>query len=296
MAVVATGFFDGVHLGHRKVLSRLVELARSRGEESVVVTFWPHPRTVLQQDARTLRLLTSLDEKREALGALGVDRVEVLDFTRSFSMLSTKEYISDFLIGRFGASALVLGYDNRMGNSCSDPSAVASEARELGLEVYVEESISGEDMTAISSTRIRAALEAGDVAGASAMLGYDYSLRGVVVAGNRLGRTLGFPTANMKMYDPLKIIPGCGSYLVRVEVVGGKYYGMCNVGVKPTVASGLALTIETNIFGFLEDIYGLDIKVTFLERIRPERKFSGLGELKSQLLLDRAFCEKLILN
>lgn len=296
MAVVATGFFDGVHLGHRKVISRLVGLARSRGEESLVVTFWPHPRTVLQQDARTLRLLTSLEEKKEAIRALGVDRVEVLDFTRAFSRLSTREYLADVLVGRFGATALVLGYDNRMGNSCSDSSSVAAIARVLGLEVYVEDSLFYDGSVAISSTKIRSALEEGDVVRASAMLGYDYSLRGVVVAGNRLGRTLGFPTANMKLYDPLKIIPGAGSYCVRVRVLGCDYYGMCNIGVKPTVGTGLALTIETNIFDFDEDIYGLDLELTFLERIRSEKKFSGLEELKNQLALDRAFCKKLIEN
>lgn len=296
MAVVATGFFDGVHLGHRKVLSRLVELARSRGEESLVVTFWPHPRTVLQQDARNLRLLSSLDEKKEQLRALGVDRVEVLDFTRDFSKLSTREYLSDVLIGKFGATALVLGYDNRMGNSCSDPSSVAAVARELGLEVFEEGSLSCDGKVAVSSTKIRAALEDGNVRGASAMLGSDYSLRGVVVAGNRLGRTLGFPTANLNLYDPLKIIPGAGSYFVRVEVLGGLYYGMCNIGVKPTVATGLALTIETNIFDFSEDIYGLDLRLSFVERIRSERKFASLEELKNQLSEDRAFCKKLIQN
>lgn len=296
MAVVATGFFDGVHLGHRKVLSRLVELARSRGEESLVVTFWPHPRTVLQQDARTLRLLTSLDEKKARLQALGVDRVEVLDFTRAFSRLSTREYLSDVLIGKFSATALVLGYDNRMGSSCTDPSSVAEIARGLGLEVFEERSFYPEGDLAVSSTRIRSALEAGDVRRASVMLGYDYSLRGVVVAGNRLGRTLGFPTANMKLYDPLKIIPGAGAYAVRAEVMGASYCGMCNIGVKPTVSAGSSLTIETNIFDFSEDIYGLDLKVTFLERIRPERKFADLEELKNQLCIDRAFCEKLILS
>lgn len=286
--VVATGFFDGVHLGHRFVISSLVEAARSRGEESAVVTFWPHPRTVLQDDARTFRLLSSLDEKKAMLRSLGVDRVEVMPFTREFSRLSTEEYLRDVLRDRLGASAILLGYDNRMGCDPAGPEEIRRVAEGLGLDVISLGSVSSGEGSVISSTKIRAALSGGGVEAAAAMLGYSYSLHGVVVAGNRIGRTLGFPTANMQLYDPLKMLPANGVYLVSVEVTGRSLYGMCNIGTKPTVNRGSAISIETYIFGFDEFIYGLDLRIAFLARIREETRFDGLCELKDQLSRDRA--------
>ncbi|MBR5833620.1 MAG: riboflavin biosynthesis protein RibF [Bacteroidales bacterium] len=285
--VVATGFFDGVHTGHRHVITQLIEAAAARGDESMVVTFWPHPRNVLQKEARSLRLLTTLAEKKQMLLDMGVDRVEVLDFTKDFSRMTTEEYLL-MLKERFGAKTVLIGYDNRMGCDAKDADQVAQTAAQLGLETLRTQMVPSQHGYAVSSTKIRQKLEEGDVQAASAMLGYDYSLLGVVVAGNRIGRTIGFPTANMQLYEPLKLVPGNGVYFVRVNTLGQEWYGMCNVGCRPTVGQGNTRTIETHILGFDEDIYGLDIKVTFLRKIRDEIKFASLTDLKKQLELDKS--------
>ena len=283
--IVTTGFFDGVHAGHTLVLGALVNAARERGEESLVVTFWPHPRNVLQDGARGLRLLSSLGEKRERMLSLGVDRVEVLPFTKEFSALSARDYIREVLVGRFGATAMVVGYDNRLGSDRLDSGMVAGLARKEGMDVILPPVAGGD--SPVSSTRIRKALQDGDIALANAMLGYGYQLHGVVVEGNRLGRTLGFPTANMQLYEPLKLVPANGVYAVDVQTLGKSFRGMCNIGVRPTVASGNARTIETHILDFDEDIYGLDISLSFVRRIRDERRFPSLEALSAQLAADR---------
>ena len=291
--VVATGFFDGVHIGHRHVIQQLVEAAAVRGDESMVITFWPHPRNVLQKEARSLRLLTTLAQKRELLLGMGVNRVEVLPFTKDFSSMTMREYLS-LLIEKYGAKTILLGYDNRVGSDAAGADEVAAAAVELGLEVLRTEMVPSEKGYAVSSTKIRARLEEGDVEGASAMLGYDYSLHGVVVAGNRLGRTIGFPTANMQLYEPLKLVPGNGVYFVKVRTLEKEYFGMCNIGCRPTVGTGNSRTIETHIFDFDEDIYGLDLEVTFLSRIREEVRFDSLDELRVQLEKDRDACRTVI--
>ena len=291
--VVATGFFDGVHVGHRLVIEQLVAAAAARGDESMVITFWPHPRNVLQKEARSLRLLTTLAQKKQMLHELGVDRVEVLSFTKDFSAMTMDEYLRH-IMKEYGATAILLGYDNRIGCDAADSDQVARMAERLGLEVIRTEMVPSEAGFAVSSTKIRERLEAGDIKEASKMLGYDYSMHGVVVSGNRLGRTIGFPTANMQLYEPLKLVPGNGVYFVKVNVLDRVFYGMCNIGLRPTVGAGNARTIETNIFGFDEDIYGLDIEVTFISRIREERKFGSLEELKHQLESDRDTCLSLL--
>ena len=288
--VVATGFFDGVHTGHRHVITQLVEAAAVRGDESMVVTFWPHPRNVLQKEARSLRLLTTLAEKQALLHGMGVDKVEVLRFTKNFSSMTTEEYLR-MLIEDYGAKTILLGYDNRMGCDAADPDEVAGTAERLGLEVIRTEMIPSAQGFAVSSTKIRRSLQEGNVEDAEEMLGYAYTLHGVVVAGNRLGRTIGFPTANMQLYEPLKLVPGNGVYYVRVEALGRTMYGMCNIGCKPTVGQGNARTIETNIFDFDEDIYGLDMKISFIRRIREEVRFESLEALRRQLENDKRQCE-----
>ena len=287
--VVATGFFDGVHTGHRHVIQQLVEAAAVRGDESMVITFWPHPRNVLQKEARTLRLLTTLAEKKEMLHSLGVDYVEVLHFTKDFSTMTTEKYLLH-LMKEYGARAILLGYDNRMGSDAKGADEVARTAEALGLEVIRTDMVPSEKGYAVSSTKIRERLEEGDVQSAASMLGYDYRLHGVVVAGNRLGRTIGFPTANMQLYEPLKLVPGNGVYFVRVKALDRNLYGMCNIGCRPTVGEGNARTIETNIFDFNEDIYGLDLEITFLARIREEVRFESMEALKVQLEKDREAC------
>ena len=295
MAVVATGFFDGVHLGHRHVIDTLLKAARERGEQSVIVTFWPHPRTVLQSDARTLRLLTTLQEKKEMLAGLGVDRVEVLDFSREFSRLTAEEYLRDYVVSRFGGSAIVLGYDNVIGSDRLSGAGAAGLARSIGLDVISCDAVSlAEAGLKISSTKVRAALENGEVEAAAGMLGYRYRLHGVVVAGNRLGRTIGYPTANMQLYEPLKLVPANGVYLVEVRTLGGLYYGMTNIGVRPTVSGAGVRTIETHILDFDEFIYGLDITLDFISKIRDERRFDSLEALKAQLGEDAGECRRII--
>lgn len=289
MAVVATGFFDGVHLGHWRVIDTLVSLARSRGEASVVVTFRHHPRTVLQNGARELRLLTSLQEKKDILRSLRVDRIEVLDFSREFSRLTAEEYLRTVVKEKLGGTAVVVGYDNRLGTDHCGPDGISALAAGLGLECRIVERFGGEEVK-ISSTSIRTALAEGRVDDAARMLGRPYSLHGVVVAGNRLGRTIGFPTANMQLYEPLKLLPGNGVYSVGVETLGGHFRGMCNIGLRPTVSSASVRTIETNIFDFDEQIYGLDIRLSFIRKIRDERRFDSLDELKVRLAKDRLDC------
>ena len=274
-----------------------------------MVTFWPHPRTVLQQDARDFRLLTSLEEKKALLAAAGIDRTEVLPFTREFASLKADEYLS-LLQSRYGASLIVMGYDNRIGSDrktfkdmeaywSPNPSSLRSSSLPPALTAvgplpftWPRAATGSEDQQAsISSTRIRKALEEGDVEAANGMLGYEYGLHGVVVAGNRMGRTIGFPTANMQLYEPLKLVPQNGVYAVNVEVTGNVFRGMCNIGTRPTVG-GTARTIETHILGFNEDIYGLPLRIRFLRRIRDERKFPSLDALRAQLEQDALNCKK----
>lgn len=311
VAVVTTGFFDGVHLGHRHVLSAVVSSARERGEEAVVVTFWPHPRTVLQQDAREFRILTSLEEKKALLAAAGIDRVEVLPFTREFAAMTAQEYLQ-LLRDKYDASLVVMGYDNRIGSDrltidaltgafeSRKPSSLRSLSLPTSLRAvgplpftWPRAAMVSEDSNApvISSTKIRKALQEGRVEEANGMLGYRYELYGAVVAGNRVGRTMGFPTANMQLYEPLKLVPANGVYAVEAEVLGTTYKGMCNIGMRPTVG-GASRTIETHILDFDQDIYGLPLRIRFLRRIRDERKFPSLEALREQLTLDALNCKK----
>lgn len=283
MAVVATGFFDGVHLGHRRVISALVSSARERAEEAIVVTFATHPRAVLQQDARTLRLLSSPAEKAAMLKRLGVDRVEVLDFTRDFSRMKAEEYLRDIVRDRLGGTAVLLGYDNRLGSDQLSPEQLRPLAGRLGMDVVIVPPARLDGDIIVSSTKIRAALSEGRVGDAAAMLGYEYPVSGVVVSGKQLGRKIGFPTANMQLYEPLKLIPGRGVYLSEVETLGRRFYGMTNVGE----------IIETNIFDFSEDIYGLDITVKFKKRLRDGKRLNSIEELKAQLTCDEALCREL---
>ena len=306
-------------------------MAHARGDESLVVTFWPHPRAVLQDGARELRLLTSLEEKKALLTALGVDRIEVLDFTRAFASLTAEQYLRDVLRDRFGVTTLLMGYDNRLGSDRLTASSLAPLAQSIGIELIELPALSLHDDSSfraeakleslsfraeskpdplsfraeskpdhlsfraesrnleVSSTKIRRALQDGRIEDATSMLGYGYSLTGVVVAGNRMGRTIGFPTANLRPYEPLKLIPARGVYAVEAEVLGKRYRGMTDIGTRPTVG-GTIPTIETHILDFDEDIYGLPLTITFLRRLRDEIHFPSLEALKQQLLLDREAC------
>lgn len=284
--VIATGYFDGVHLGHQAILKSLCSYARETGDESMVITFYPHPRAVLQKGASTLRFLSSRSERLDLLKSLGVDHVEEINFTREFASFSAGEYI-DFLISEFGCKALVLGYDNRFGSDGKDSAELVQLLENKGVAVIRPSAVFCNDLE-VSSSSIRRALSYGDVALAATLLSRPYSLSGVVVSGNQLGRKLGFPTANMQLYDPLKMVPANGVYAVRVRLAQGEFLGMTNIGVRPTVSeAGAALTIETHILDFTEDIYGLDLTIEFLQRIRGEQKFASLSDLRQALTADR---------
>ncbi len=288
MAVIATGFFDGVHSGHRLVIDTLLSEARARGEESVVVTFWPHPRVTLGKDADSLRLLTSRSDKEEIILGLGVSRLETVEFSREFASLSALDYIRMLRDG-YGCTELVLGYDTRFGSEQLGPQAIADMARAEGVASVIVPPVCAPDTDIpISSTMVRAALEEGDTVLAAELLGRPYSLSGVVVEGNHLGRTLGFPTANMALDEPLLLIPRCGVYSSIVQMEQRLLSGMTNVGVRPTVGGSGILTVETHIFDFDEDIYGRRIRVEFQERIRDERRFPSLDALRAQLRADAA--------
>lgn len=238
-----------------------------------------------------LKLINSFEEKEKLLLDMGVDRVERLQFTRDFATLTAREYLKEVLIERFGAKAVIFGYDNKIGKDGADYKKVKGIADSLGLEIIACDAVGD-----ISSTKIRSALEQGLVEGAASMLSYNYFLNGVVVTGNQLGRTIGFPTANMQLFEPLKMIPAKGVYLVGVELVNSKrkFYGMCNIGSRPTVTTDSHTTIETHIFNFDEYIYGLPIKLTFMQRLRGEQKFESLASLVEQLKKDERACLEIL--
>jgi len=285
MVVAATGFFDGVHLGHAKVIELLCATAKAEGKRSAVVTFWPHPRSILRQDAGKLRLLNSLEEKEERFKNLGVDEVHVVDFTREFSKLTAEQFINDYLIEKYHVSTLIVGYDHRLGCKNSGSDDIIKIAEGCGIKAIRVGAIS-DSYNTISSTYIRNLIETGGIERANALLGYEYTLKGVVVPGCGKGRQIGFRTANMNLYDPLKLIPYNGVYAVRATVENKTYKGICNIGYRPTTDDGRGLTVETHLLDFDEDIYGLDLSVRFVEFIREEQRFGSMELLRGQLLKD----------
>ncbi|GAA4469354.1 bifunctional riboflavin kinase/FAD synthetase [Nibrella saemangeumensis] len=294
-AVVTSGTFDGVHLGHQKILDRLTEIAKGHAGQTVVLTFWPHPRTVVSNDSQNLKLLSSLDEKIALLEQAGVDHLVVIPFTRSFSELTSEEFIRNILIDKIGTKKLVIGYDHRFGrNREGSFEYIRQHAGEYGFEV---EEIPRQDVEAVgvSSSKIRAALSEGNVQIANKFLGRPYSLTGTIVKGRQLGRTIGFPTANIQVDDVNKLIPSNGVYAVDVWHNGRTHGGMLNIGVRPTV-DGLNQTIEAYIFDFSTDIYGEHLTVSFREFLRPEKKFSGLPELVEQLKRDEQQARKVLVG
>ncbi|MDU0371150.1 bifunctional riboflavin kinase/FAD synthetase [Hymenobacter endophyticus] len=291
-AVVTSGTFDGVHVGHQQILRRLQEVARHSQGPSVVITYWPHPRLVLgpppsHSELLELRLLNTLQERAARLGSFGVDYLLVVPFTREFAGLTSEEFIQQILLQTVGTRKLVIGYDHRFGrNREGSFEYLRAHSARYGLEV---EEIPREDVDAVgvSSTRVRRALEAGDVATANRYLGYAYPLTGTVVKGRQLGRTLGWPTANVSEVELLKLVPARGVYAVWATTATGETWpAMLNIGVRPTVAGGLNQTVEAHLLGFEGNLYDQPLQVEFVARLRDERKFNGLDELKAQLALD----------
>ncbi len=284
-AVVTSGTFDGVHYGHQKILGRLVESARNNGGESVLLTYWPHPRLVLYPE-QELYLLTSIEEKTELLSERGIDHLIILPFTKEFAQLSSEEFIKDILVDKIGTKKLVIGYDHKFGRNRSGSfEELRKDGPIYGFEV---EEIPKQmiDNIAISSTKIRRALMEGNVGIAKEYLGRPYCLHGIVIEGDRIGRTLDFPTANIEVTFKNKLIPAEGIYAVTVEVGKQRYKGMLNIGYRPTFG-GTQKRVEVHIIDFNKDIYGQSIGIHFYRKIRCEIRFENIGQLKDQLQSDK---------
>jgi riboflavin kinase/FMN adenylyltransferase len=284
--VFTQGTFDGVHLGHQQILKRLTDEALKCNGESLVLTFWPHPRLFLFPDDNNLKLLQTLDEKLEMFALCQVDNVVVLPFTKELSNVMPEDYIKEFLVNRLNVKLAIVGYDHRFGrNREGDISVLRQYAGQLAYEV---EEIAAEDIDeiTISSTKIRNALLEGDADTARKYLGRPYSFKGKVVEGMKLGRKLGYPTANLLIEDNFKLIPAIGVYAVKCRVRGLEYGGMMNIGNNPTIP-GKAFSIEVHLFDFNEDIYGEYVEVLVLTRLRDEKKFQNLEELALNLQLDK---------
>lgn len=284
--VVTIGTFDGVHLGHQKILDRITTLARAEGLESLVLTFFPHPRMVLQAQSN-VELLQTIDERAAHIEAKGVDHLVIHPFDQAFSRLTADEYVKKVLVDQFNVRKIVIGYDHRFGcNRTADMNDLLRFATQYGFEV---EQISAQeiDEVSVSSTKIRNALYQGDVATAREFLGYAYQLRGKVALGQQLGRTIGFPTANIQIEENYKLIPQRGVYVVKVHTPNGTYRGMCNIGLRPTVSDEFVQTIEVHLLEFAENLYGQMLQLDFEARLRDEQKFSDIEVLKAQLARDR---------
>ncbi len=292
-AVVTSGTFDGVHLGHRKILNRLIEVARQTEGESVVITFYPHPRSVISPDNKVINLLSTLDEKIELLERSGIQHLVIIPFTREFSELTSEEFIQKILIQTIGTKTLVIGFDHRFGKNREGSFEYLKAHKEnYGFEI---EEISRQDIEniGVSSSKIRKALQDGDIELADHFLGRSYSLSGVIVKGKQLGRTIGFPTANIQVREVAKLIPTNGVYAVKVKYKNEEFKGMLNIGNRPTV-DGTFQTIEVNIFEFDREIYGENLTVEFIKKIRNEQKFNGLDELKAQIAKDKITCTEIL--
>lgn len=285
--VLTTGTFDGVHFGHQKIISRLRDIAKKANGESVLFTFYPHPRMVLFPEDDSLKLLSTQEEKIKLLEQVGLDHLIIYPFSRKFSRLTATEYVRDLLVNKIGVKKLVIGYDHQFGRNREGNYQHLEELAPIyGFDV---EEIPAQELddVKVSSTKIRRALFAGDVATAKTYLGYQYKLSGIVVKGQQLGRSIGFPTANIEIQDRYKLVPGNGVYAVEVKVQKERYRGMLNIGVKPTVGGLMKPTIEVYIFNFNKDIYGNFIGLEFVKRLRDEQKFDSIAALKDQLELDR---------
>jgi len=291
--VVTSGTFDGVHVGHQKILSRLRETAGKNGGETVVITFWPHPRLVLHPEDTSLKLLNTFEEKAALLKAQGIHHLVRIPFTKEFSQLSSEEFITQIIVNTIGTRKLVIGHDHHFGkNREGSFEQLLADGPKYGFEV---EEIPRQDIdhVGVSSTKIRQALEDGDIDTATHFLGNFYSLTGRVVMGDKLGRLLGYPTANIEVDTAYKLIPADGIYAVTVDHANKRYKGMLYIGNRPTV-NGVKRNIEVNIFDFAQDIYGESLTVHFHKLIRGDIKFNDLEALKEQLHLDKIAAMKIL--
>jgi riboflavin kinase/FMN adenylyltransferase len=285
-SVVTSGTFDGVHLGHQKILRRLQELANRKQGETVLLTYWPHPRLILQPEDKSLRLLTSLSEKVKLLEGMGVDHLIILPFTKELSQMSSEEFIRDILVDKIQTKTLVIGYDHKFGkNREGSFEYLQSHSHLFGFAI---EEISRQDVDdlGVSSTKIRTALAQGDISTANKYLGRPYDLSGQVVKGQQIGRSIGFPTANIQIADNYKLLPRDGAYAVYADVNSIRYKAILNIGDRPTV-DGEKKTIEAHLIDFEGDLYGQELRIYFQEFLREEKRFESLDALKNQLAVDR---------
>lgn len=286
--VLTVGTFDGVHLGHRKIIARLHDLAKTINGESVIFTFDPHPRKVVAPDETNLRLLTTLEEKIGLFEQSGIDHLIIYPFTPEFAQLTYEEFVENILVGQIHTKLLVVGYDHKFGkNRKGDFEFLKNCGGRLGFQIEKLDALLMNE-TSISSTKIRDAIQCGDFETANAFLGYPFTLHGTVVEGQKLGRKIQFPTANVEASDPDKIIPGYGVYAVKVNVSDQTFRGMLNIGSRPTVNNNADhRSIEVHIFDFESDIYGNPIEIVFFKKLREEKKFDSLDALKDQLAKDK---------
>jgi riboflavin kinase/FMN adenylyltransferase len=285
--IVTIGTFDGVHLGHAAILKKLTQNTQNETFESTVLTFFPHPRMVLQGKS-DLKLLNTINEKIELLEKIGIDNLIIHPFDEKFAELNAEAFVSTILVDHLRVQKIIIGYDHRFGkNRTANIDDLISFGAQYDFEV---EQISAQeiDEISISSTKIRTALEEGDIQLANDYLGYSYFLSGTVVKGKQLGRTIGFPTANISLEEDYKLVPQNGVYVVQAEIDGMTIYGMMNIGFNPTV-QGKQKTIEVHFFDFEADIYNRKIQVAILQRIRSEKKFESVEVLKDQLKKDKTF-------
>jgi riboflavin kinase/FMN adenylyltransferase len=285
-AVITIGTFDGVHTGHQKIIQQLKEEAKKINGETVIITFHPHPRKIV--GTKEIKLINTLDEKIDLLADKEIDHLVIIPFTEAFSQQSAEEYVHDFLVKKFHPHTLIIGYDHRFGKNREGDFHLLEKLSNEGKYILREIPVHVLNEVSVSSTRIREAIANGDISSANELLGYDFFFEGKVVEGNKLGKTIGYPTANLKIEDEEKLLPGDGVYAVKLSIDGINHFlkGMMNIGFRPTV-DGKRKTIEVNIFDFDEDIYGKKLRVFVKKYLRGEQKFSGLDALKEQLAKDK---------
>lgn len=293
--VVTVGSFDGVHLGHRAIIQRTITLAKETGGASVAVTFSPHPQTILRPEHNDFFYLTTPDEKYRLLNFLGIDILIEIPFTKEFAAISFGHFIRSFISEKLNAKWLVIGYDHHFGNNrMGTISELVMLRKQYGFQVE-EVNAQFVNGAAVSSTKIRNALLAGNVGLADSFLGHPYFFSGSVISGNGIGKQIGFPTANIEPAEKNKMIPADGAYAVMLEVEEKEYKGMLNIGIRPTI-SGTSRVIEAHLFDFDENIYEKNVTVHFIERVRDEVKFSNINELRKQLQKDKEASLKILLK
>lgn len=293
--VVTIGTFDGVHLGHRKIINRLNEVAKSKNLDSTLLTFFPHPRMVLQQK-QDLKLINTIDERIDFLSQTGLNHLVIEPFTKAFSRLKAEEYVKQYLVDYLKAAVVIVGYDHRFGrNRTANIDDLKYFAKIYNFEV---EEISKQDIddVAVSSTKIRSAIAKGQIDLANTYLSNPFVLTGKVVKGKQLGKSLGYPTANLKIKENYKIIPKEGVYIVKANIDSAMYYGMMNIGRNPTIAENNRKSVETYFFEFDENLYDKTLQIHLLKRIRDERKFDSIESLKSAMQKDENYSRKFLKN